>query len=101
MTETSTPARPRVVPPLLRWAFTAFMVVLVPTYWLNYGPTNFLYFCDASLFLALVSVWRNDPLPASMAAVGLLVPQTVWVFNLVGTLIGVPLTHITDYRVAP
>ncbi len=58
------------------WAFTAFMAVLLPVYLVRYGPTNFLYFCDISLFLALLSLWTRWRLPASMAAVGLLVPQT-------------------------
>ena len=39
--------------------FTAFMAVLVPTYWVNYGPTNFLYFCDVALFLTLVGIWTE------------------------------------------
>ena len=45
-----------VIPAFLKWAFTAFMAVLVPVYWKNYGPTNFLYFCDAALFLVLIAV---------------------------------------------
>jgi len=31
------------IPPGVKLAFTAFMAVLVPTYWHEYGPTNFLY----------------------------------------------------------
>ncbi len=58
--------------------FTAFMAVLVPIYWVHYGPANFLYFCDVALFLALAAVWTERPIFASMAAVGVLVPQLLW-----------------------
>ena len=45
-------------------AYTAFMAVLVPVYWYYYGPTNFLYFCDAALFITLVGLWLESPLLA-------------------------------------
>ena len=94
----NSPKQPQaVVPGWLKWAFTAFMAVLVPVYWANYGPTNFLYFCDASLFLALFAVWRNNALAASMAAVGLVIPQIIWCVDLGSTLVGMPLTGMTNY----
>jgi len=93
--------RERTAPPLLplplKLAFTAFMAVLVPVYWANYGPTNFLYFCDASLFLTLLAVWTESALPASMAAVGILVPQFFWCVDYACGLAGVHLTGMTDY----
>ena len=33
------------------------MAVLVPVYLRNYGPTNFLYFCDVALIITLVGIW--------------------------------------------
>jgi len=74
------------VPLVVKVVLTAFMCVLVPVYIKEYGPTNFLYFCDVSLFLALISVWSEWALPASMAAVGILLPQMLWVVDF---LIGV------------
>lgn len=79
------------------WMFTAFMTVLVPVYLLRYGPTNFLYFCDISLLLAWLSLGTRWRLPASMAAVGLLVPQTMWTVDLLVGLAGFPLLGMTDY----
>ena len=67
------------MPLWLKLAYTAFMAVLVPVYWHYYGPTNFLYFCDVALFLTLVGIWLESPLLISMCAVGILVPQAVWV----------------------
>jgi hypothetical protein len=88
--------KPR-VPAWLKWAFTAFMMVLVPVYWANYGPTNFIYFCDASLFLTLYAVWMDSALPVSMAAVGILVPQFFWCVDFGGQLLGLHLTGMTGY----
>jgi hypothetical protein len=85
------------VPLLLKVVFTAFMVVLVPVYWRAYGPTNFLYFCDMSLFLTLAAVWAEWPLPVSMAAVGIVVPQTLWVVDFLLLLCGGPSLGMTEY----
>lgn len=32
-------------------AYTAFVAVLVPTYWHHYGTGNFLCFCDLALLI--------------------------------------------------
>ena len=85
------------VPAWLKWAYTAFMMVLVPVYWANYGPTNFIYFCDAALFLSLFAVWTENALLASMSAVGILVPQFFWCVDFGGELLGIHLTGMTSY----
>ena len=87
----------RRLPLALKLALTAFVCIQVPFYWSAYGPTNFLYFCDVALFLTLVSVWTEKRLPASMAAVGILIPQFVWVHNFVGGLFGHPVLGMTSY----
>ena len=87
----------RRVPEWLKWSYTAFMLVLVPVYWLNYGPTNFVYFCDAALFLTLFAVWTNNALLASMSAVGILVPQFFWCVDIGAELLGLHLTKMTSY----
>ena len=90
-------ARTHRVPLAVKLGFTAFMAVLVPVYWLNYGPTNFLYFCDVALFLTLAAVWTESALLASMAAVGIVLPQLVWVLDFAGGLCGVKLLGMTAY----
>lgn len=85
------------LPATLRWGFTAFMAVLVPIYWVHYGPANFLYFCDVALFLALAAVWTERPIYASMAAVGVLVPQLLWCVDLVLHLVGFNYAGMTNY----
>ena len=101
-TTSSTGARSKSrVPAWLKWTYTAFMMVLVPVYWANYGPTNFVYFCDTALFLTLFAVWTDIALLASMAAVGILVPQFFWCVDFAGELMGVRVTGMTAYMFNP
>ena len=81
----------------LKLAYTAFMAVLIPVYWANYGPTNFLYFCDMALLVTLIGVWIESPLFVSMPTVGILAPQILWVADFGLNLGGVHLTGMTDY----
>jgi len=89
------------LPLWLKLAYTAFMMVLVPVYLANYGPTNFFYFCDVALLLTLVAVWRESALLASVAAVGILLPQLLWVVDFGAHLVGFKLTGMTDYMFDP
>jgi hypothetical protein len=95
-TITDTTVRHRIPWPV-KLGYTAFMAVLVPVYWANYGPTNFLYFCDVALFLTLVAVWTESALLAGMAAVGIVLPQLIWVADFVAGLVGVKLLGMTAY----
>lgn len=82
---------------IVTWIFTAFLAVLIPIYLGRYGPTNFVYFCDFSLLLTGLSLWTRWPLPASMAAVAILVPQALWIVDLLLHLVGLPSPGMTDY----
>ena len=92
----STP-KSRRIPLWLKIAYTLFLAVMVPVYWHDYGPTNFLYFCDVAAFLALGALWRENALLASIAAVGILMPQLVWVLDLVAHFVGLKITGLSDY----
>jgi hypothetical protein len=96
-TQTIAGAPANQVPLWVKLAYTAFMAVLVPVYWKNYGPTNFLYFCDVALLITLVAVWIESPLLVSMCAVGILGSQTLWVIDFVLNIFGIKLTGLTDY----
>jgi hypothetical protein len=90
-----------IIPFWLKLAFTAFMFVLVPVYWANYGPTNFLYFCDLALFLVLAGIWTESPLLVSLPAVGILLPQMLWCLDFLVELSGGRLTGLTSYMSDP
>lgn len=85
------------IPLWLKLTYTAFMAVLIPVYWANYGPTNFLYFCDIALLLTLVGVWKESPLLISMPAVGILLPQMLWCADFAVTMFGGTLVDMTGY----
>ena len=87
----------RRIPLGLKLAYSAFMVVLVPVYWVNYGPTNFLYFCDIALFLTLGALWLENALLAGTAAVGIILPQFLWCADFGSHLLGFKITGMTDY----
>jgi hypothetical protein len=91
------PTSAQQIPAWLKWAYTAFCLVLVPYYWRAYGPTNFLYFCDLAVFFALGAIWLESPLLASMPAVGILLPQALWMLDLAGEVVGLRLTGMTAY----
>jgi len=75
----------------LKVAYTAFMAVLIPIYWHAYGPHDFLWFCDAAAILTIYALWWESPLIASINAVAMTLPQTIWIidFLAMGQLIGI------------
>lgn len=85
------------IPGAVTVAYTAFMAVLVPVYLRQYGPTNFLYFCDVALLLTLAGLWMQSPLLLSIATVGILVPQLFWLFDFFANLFGKRISGMTDY----
>lgn len=85
------------IPLWLKLAYTAFMAVLIPVYLIQYGPSNFLYFCDVALLLVLWGVWRESALAVSLAAVGILLPQVLWCVDFAVQLTGGRLTGMTAY----
>ncbi len=89
--------RGRAIPLWLKFAYTAFMAVLVPIYWHHYGPANFLFFSDLALFFALAAIWLESPLLASMPAVGTLATQALWIADFVAVALGGEITGMTGY----
>lgn len=103
-------ARPRLIPLWIKLAYTAFMAVLIPVYLKNYGPTNFLYFCDVAAIMTLVAIWIESPMLLSACLVGIFLPQMLWVVDFfcelatwmgVGGEKGVHLTRMTSYMFKP
>ena len=65
----------------LRVPYTVFVCVLVPVYWVAYGPANFLWGSNIALFVTLVAIWTENRLLASMMALGVLLPETAWMVD--------------------
>jgi hypothetical protein len=85
------------IPLSVKLAYTAFMAVLIPIYLRQYGPTNFLWFCDTALLLTGAGIWFESPLLISMSAVGILIPQFFWLIAFGSHLLGFHILGLTDY----
>ena len=67
--------------------YTLFAFVLVPVYWIRYGPANFLWFSDIGLVGTLVGLWFESRFLISMMATGVLLLDIVWNFIFFAKLI--------------
>ena len=93
--------RIRKIPLAAKIICTAFLAVLVPVYLHTYGPTNFLWFCDAALLLTVAGMWLESPLFISMCAVGILLPQCLWLVDFGVNLLGFHFLNLTSYMFDP
>ncbi|HJR70868.1 MAG TPA: membrane-associated protein [Gammaproteobacteria bacterium] len=64
-----------------RVLFTALVVVIVPVYFVKYGPANFLWFSDVGLLGIAAAFWLESPLLGSMMALCVLLPETLWLVS--------------------
>jgi hypothetical protein len=86
------------IPLTAKVLYSVFVAVLVPYYWVEYTPWNFLYFCDVALLMTLVGLWTESAWLVSLSAVGILAPQVVWVVDFVAHAVaGIRITGMTDY----
>ncbi len=60
----------RRIPRWVKLAYTVFVAILVPWYWVTYTPWNFLYFCDIALLVTGVAIWIESPLLVSTCCAG-------------------------------
>lgn len=86
------------IPLWLPIAYTLFLLILVPVYWKNYGPGNFLWFSDIALFSVGIVLWTANHLLLSMMAVGVLGLELVWNVDYFWRLLtGRELLGLSDY----
>src|SRR5437588_1871557 len=88
----------RKIPLWLKLAYTLFVCLIVPLYWREYGPTNFLWFSDLALLLTLPALWLESRLLVSMMALSVLLLELAWNVDFFGRLLtGVQLTALSRY----
>jgi hypothetical protein len=75
------------IPLWLKIAWTAFVAMWAPLYWRQYGPQNFLFYCDLGNLLIMMGLWLESRLIISWQAVGLLVFQSLYAVDLLGALL--------------
>lgn len=93
-----TVAAPHEIPLWLKLSYTLFVGVLVPVYWKQYGPGNFLWFSDIALFITVPALWLESSLLASMMLLATLVFDVAWNTDFfVRLLSGRSLIKLTTY----
>jgi hypothetical protein len=72
--------------------------VLIPVYWHHYGPANYLWFSDIALFAAVANLWLANRLLASVTALIVAIPETVWIVDfLLRLALGAELLGMAHY----
>jgi hypothetical protein len=86
------------LPLAIKVAWTLFLCLLVPVYWARYGPGNFLWFSDIALIVTGLALWLESALLASTMAVGVLLPEGLWMASyFVRLTTGRRVTALADY----
>jgi hypothetical protein len=67
-----------VIPLGLKVVYTIFVCALVPIYWRQYGPANFLWFSDIALLGLVPALWLENALLVSMMAVSVVFFEAIW-----------------------
>jgi hypothetical protein len=67
-----------VIPLVLKVVYTLFVCALVPIYWRQYGPVNFLWFSDIALLALVPALWMENALLVSMMAVSIIFFEALW-----------------------
>ena len=58
--------------------YLVFLAILIPSYWAEYGPANFLWFSDIALFGTGAAIWFENSLLGSMMTLMVLLPDLAW-----------------------
>ena len=67
----------------MKIGWTLWVIVWAPIYWRQYGPQNFLFFCDLGNLFIAIGLWLESSLIFSMLATGLLLFQSLFTIDLV------------------
>src|SRR5947208_2857968 len=90
------------IPIGLKIFYTFFVCVLVPIYWRQYGPANFLWFSDIALLALAPALWLENALLVSMMAVSVVFFEALWnVDFFVRLLTGKSLIGLSAYMFDP
>lgn len=82
----------------LKIVYTLFICVIVPVYWVQYGPGNFLWFSDIALFVTAAALWLESSVLASMMALSVLVLESVWIIDfIIGLFAGSSVIGLSAY----
>lgn len=91
-------ARYNDIPLWITVPYTILALVILPVYWIKYGPGNFLWFSDIAFFAMVPALWCKNRFIASMMAIGVLPLESIWLLSFVtgGAFVG-----MADYMFDP
>jgi hypothetical protein len=75
------------IPLWLKVVWTACVIAWIPLYWRQYGPQNFLFFCDLGNLFITAALWIESPLLFSWQASSLLLFQSLFTIDLACALV--------------
>lgn len=78
------------IPLWVKLCYTGFIVILVPAYWWQYGPANFLWGSNVALLVTVLGLWLESSLLVSMMALVVLIPELGWTVDFTVRLIAGP-----------
>jgi hypothetical protein len=70
------------MPTTIKIVQTLFVCMIVPVYWRQYGPQNFLWISDTALIVSVVALWLNSSLLASMEALSVFIFELLWLVEV-------------------
>ncbi|MDX1572418.1 MAG: hypothetical protein R3341_00225 [Methylophaga sp.] len=70
-----------VIPIWLKLSYTLLVFIIVPVYWRELGPGNFLWFSDIALISLVAAVWLESRLISSTMAVSVLFFELAWALD--------------------
>lgn len=81
---------PPALPLWLKVAYSLMVAVIVPVYWIDLGPVNFLWFSDIALIALVPALWWENRLISSTMAVSVGLIEIGWVIDFLsaGHLLG-------------
>jgi hypothetical protein len=62
----------------LKLTYSIFVAWVIPIYWKQYGPANYLWFSDAALILLVPALWLESTLIFSTLAVSVVLLELLW-----------------------
>jgi len=90
------------IPLWLKLAHSLFVCFLIPIYWRQYGPSNFLWFSDIALMSIVAALWLESPLITSMMALAVVLLDVAWNLDFfVGVISGKSITGLSNYMFNP
>jgi hypothetical protein len=91
-----------VIPLGLKVTYTLFICALLPIYWRQHGPANFLWFSDIASLALVPALWLENSLLVSMMAVSALFFEALWNIDFLFRLVtGKSLIGLSAYMFDP